>query len=69
MMTFGHIMRLIDNPYLAGLVSFLASVGVPVQVYQLILKDNSRLASWFGLRQPDRSKIEGKVETESESNI
>lgn len=50
-MTFGHVMRLVDNPYIAGLVSFLAAIGVPVLVYQLILKDNPRLASWFGLRQ------------------
>ena len=69
MMTFGHITQLVDNPYLAGLVSFLASVGVPVLVYQLILKDNPQLASWFGLRQPGRPKIESKVETESESNL
>ena len=54
-MTFGHVMRLIENPYFAGFISFLASVGVPVLVYQLILRDNPRLASWFGLRQPVRS--------------
>ena len=57
-MTFGHVKRMVANPYLAGLVSFLAAVGVPVLVYQLILKDNPRLASWFGLRQPDRSSLE-----------
>ena len=56
--TFGHIKRMVGNPFLAGLISFLASVGVPVLIYQLILKDNSRLASWFGLHQPDRSKLE-----------
>ena len=50
--TFGRIMLLVENPYLAGLVSFAAAIGVPVIVYQLILKDNPRLAGWFGLRQP-----------------
>jgi len=50
-MTFWHIMRLVDNPFIAGLVSFLAAVGVPVTVYQLILKKNPRLAGWFGLRR------------------
>jgi fucose 4-O-acetylase-like acetyltransferase len=54
-MTFKHTMQIIKNPYFAGFISFLASVGVPVSVYQLILKDNPRLASWFGLLQPDRS--------------
>jgi fucose 4-O-acetylase-like acetyltransferase len=53
-MTFGHVMRLVENPYFAGFISFLASMGVPVLVYQLILKDNPRLASWFGLRYPIR---------------
>lgn len=57
-MTFGHIMRMVENPYLAGLVSFLAAVGVPVLIYQLILKDNPRLASWFGLRQSVRLSME-----------
>jgi polysaccharide biosynthesis protein PslL len=57
-MTFGHLMRLIGNPFIAGLISFLASIGVPVFVHQLILKDNPRLASWFGLRQPDPVKLE-----------
>jgi fucose 4-O-acetylase-like acetyltransferase len=57
-MTFGHIMRRIDNPFIAGPISFLAAVGVPVLIYQLILKGNPRLARWFGLRQPDQSKRE-----------
>ena len=59
-MTFGHVMRMVENPYLAGLISFLASVGVPVLIYQLILKDNPRLASWFGLRKIGRSSMENK---------
>jgi len=49
--TFGHVMRLVDNIYFAGIVSFIASVSVPVLIHQLFLKDNSRLAGWFGLRQ------------------
>jgi len=49
-LTFGHVMRLIENPFIAGPISFLASVGVPVLVHRLILKDNPRLASWFGIR-------------------
>ena len=49
-MTFGHVMRLVENPFIAGPISFLASVGVPVLVHQLILKDNPRLAGWFGIR-------------------
>ena len=49
--TFGRVMELVENPYLAGLVSFLAAVGVPVLVYQLVLKDNPRLAGWFGLKR------------------
>jgi fucose 4-O-acetylase-like acetyltransferase len=57
-MTFGHIMRLVDNPFVAGLASFLAAIGVPVVVHQLILKDNPRLASWFGLRQPEPPSLE-----------
>jgi fucose 4-O-acetylase-like acetyltransferase len=57
-MAFGHLMRLVDNPFFAGLLSFLVAVGVPVLVHQLILKDNPRLASWFGLRQPDPAKLE-----------
>ena len=56
--TFGHVKRLIENPYIAGLISFLASVLVPVLVHQLILKDNPRLAGWFGLRQPDPPALE-----------
>jgi len=60
-MTFGHIMQLVDNPFIAGPVSFLASVGVPVLVHQLILKDNPRLASWFGLRQPVPARVETSV--------
>jgi fucose 4-O-acetylase-like acetyltransferase len=56
--TFGRILLLVDNIYFAGLVSFLASVGVPVLIYQFVLKDNPRLASWFGLRQPDPPRSE-----------
>ena len=56
--TFGRSMQLLENPYIAGLVSFLAGVGAPVLVYELILKNNPRLAGWFGLRQPDPSKQE-----------
>ena len=59
--TFGHIFRLTENPYTAGLISFLASVGVPVLIHQLILKDNSRLASWFGVREPVPSTGEMSV--------
>ena len=50
--TFGRVLLLIENPYIAGLVSFLAGVGVPVLVYELILKNNPKLAGWFGLRRP-----------------
>jgi len=57
-MTFGHIMRLVGNPFIAGSISFLAAIGVPVLVHQLILKDNPKLARWFGLRQPDPTKLE-----------
>jgi hypothetical protein len=56
--TFGRILRLVDNIYIAGLISFLASVGVPVLIYQFVLKDNPRLASWFGLRQADPPQAE-----------
>jgi fucose 4-O-acetylase-like acetyltransferase len=48
--TFQRVMQLVENPFVAGLISFLAALGVPVLVYQLILKDNPRLAGWFGLR-------------------
>jgi len=57
-MTFGHVTRFIESPFIAGLISFLAAIGVPVLVHRLILKDNPRLASWFGLRQPEPSKLE-----------
>jgi len=57
-MTFWHVTKFIENPLIAGPISFLAGVGVPVLVYQLILKDNPRLAGWFGLRQPKREKLE-----------
>jgi fucose 4-O-acetylase-like acetyltransferase len=60
-MTFGHIIRLVDNPFIAGPVSFLASVGVPVLVHQLVLKDNPRLASWFGLRRVTPSTTESST--------
>ena len=60
-MTFGHMMQLVDNPYIAGVVSFLASIGVPVLVHQLILKNNVRLASWFGLRQLSQPTLETRV--------
>ena len=56
--TFGHIMQLVENPLVAGFFSFLASVGLPVLIHQFILKDNPRLARWFGLRQPDPVKLE-----------
>ena len=56
--TFGRIMLLVENTYIAGLISFLASVGVPVLIHQLVLKNNPRLASWFGLRQPDPARLE-----------
>jgi len=48
--TFYNTLGLTGNPYLAGLVAFMASVGVPVLIYQLVLKDNPRLAAWFGIR-------------------
>jgi hypothetical protein len=57
--TFGRIMLLVENTYIAGLISFLDSVGVPVLIHQLVLKNNPRLASWFGLRQPDPARLEG----------
>lgn len=56
--TFGHVMRLVENPFIAGFFSFLASVGVSVMIHQFILKDNPRLARWFGLRQPDPGSLE-----------
>jgi fucose 4-O-acetylase-like acetyltransferase len=61
-MTFQHMMQIIKNPYLAGLVSFLAAIGVPVLVYQLILKNSPRLANWFGLLHPGRSSKEKSQE-------
>jgi len=56
--TFGRIMQRVDNTYIAGLISFLASLGIPVLIHQFVLKDNPRLASWFGLRQPDPARLE-----------
>jgi polysaccharide biosynthesis protein PslL len=56
--TYGHIFRLVENPYIAGFFSFLVSVGVPVLIHQLVLKDNPRLASWFGLRRPEPARME-----------
>jgi hypothetical protein len=56
--TFGRVMQRVDNIYIAGLVSFLASVGLPVLIYQFILKDNPRLASLFGVKQPDPARLE-----------
>ena len=56
--TFARVMVLLDNIYLAGLISFLASVAVPVFIHQLILKNNPRLASWFGLRQVQPARAE-----------
>ncbi len=46
------------NPFIAGFFSFLASIGVPVLIHQLALKDNPRLASWFGLRRPEPTGLE-----------
>lgn len=57
--TFGHVMRWVENPYIAGVISFLAGVGLPVLIHRLILKDNPRLASWFGLRRPEPARLEG----------
>lgn len=48
--TFGRFMLLTESPFIAGLVYFLAAVGVSTLVHQLILKDNPRLGGWFGLR-------------------
>ena len=60
--TFGHVMRLVNNnTYIAGLISFLAGVTVPILIHQLILKSNPRLASWFGLRQPVPAKLEANA--------
>lgn len=56
--TYGHVTRLIDNPFIAGFFSFLAAIAVPVLIHQFILKDNPRLASWFGLKQPEPVKAE-----------
>jgi len=60
-MTFWHIMSRIENPLIAGPLSFFAGVGVPILIYQLILKDNPRLAGWFGLRQPEHTKPEASA--------
>ena len=60
-MTFWHITQLIENQFVVGAVSFLAAVGVPVVVHRLVLKDNPRLASWFGLRQALPSKSESNA--------
>ena len=49
--TFYKMLDLIDIPYLAGLVSFIVSVGIPVLIYQMVLRHNPRLATWFGVRQ------------------
>jgi fucose 4-O-acetylase-like acetyltransferase len=56
--TFGRILNLVDDIYIAGLLSFLASVGVPVLIHQFVLKDHPRLASWFGLRQAEALRAE-----------
>lgn len=56
--TYGHVIQLVANPYIAGFFSFLASLGVPVLIHQLALKDNPRLASWFGLRRPEPTGLE-----------
>lgn len=47
---FEKAQHMLGNPFLASAVAFLASVSVPALVHQLVLKDNPRLASWFGLR-------------------
>jgi len=47
---FDKALHLLANPFLAGTAAFLASVGVPVLVHQWVLKDNPRLAAWFGVR-------------------
>lgn len=60
-MTFGHVMSLVNNPFIAGVISFLAAIGVPMLVYQLILKDNPKLASWFGLRPATLSEPKSNV--------
>ena len=59
--TYGHIARFIDNPYIAGTLSYLASVAVAVLVHQLFLKNNPWLASWFGLRPPDPLPLESRA--------
>ena len=59
--TFGHVMQLVESPLIAGFFSLLASVALPVLIHQFILKDNPRLASWFGLRQPDPVKLESRA--------
>jgi len=56
--TFARLMVLVHNIYLAGLISFLVSVGVPVLIHQFILKNSPRLASWFGLRQVKHPRAE-----------
>ncbi|GAB4505543.1 MAG: hypothetical protein Fur0043_25390 [Anaerolineales bacterium] len=49
-LTFERMLHLLGNPFAAGGIAFLASMGVPVLIHQLVLKDNPRLAAWFGLR-------------------
>ena len=49
--TFYKTLELINNPYLAGLVAFIVSVGIPVLIYQMVLRHNPKLAAWFGVRQ------------------
>jgi len=38
-----------SNPYLAAALAFLAAVGIPVLLCELILRGNPRIAEWFGL--------------------
>jgi polysaccharide biosynthesis protein PslL len=59
--TYGHLAQLLDNTYIVGFLSYLASVAVPVLVHQLVLKDNPRLASWFGLRPTEPVPVERRV--------
>lgn len=41
----------ITNPYLMGLVSFILGLGVPILIYEWLIRPNPRVAAWFGVER------------------
>lgn len=41
----------ITNPYLVGLVSFILGLGVPIAIYEWLIRPNSMVAKWFGVER------------------